>query len=425
MTSQPTVLIVDDEPNIVRSLQRLLQDDGYKIYIANSGTEALEILKEHPVSVIISDQKMPNMAGSQLLEKVLQEYPETIRILLTGSSDIRAAIAAINQGQIYRYLQKPWIDEDLKITLRQAVDQYNLVQENKRLQEITRQQNEELRKNNSLLEEKVSQRTKQLDNLYSELKQNFLEFIRVFITLITDFDSQLGEHCKRVTVTAKLIGQKMLLSETEKESLEIAALLHDIGLISIPKDILRKPFYLMSEKEQAMFKKHPIIGQSALSTVRNLQEVGVIIRGHHEQYDGQGYPDGLKGEEIPKLARIIRVADEFDHLRQLSAGGKLLSNQQCMNYLKKYRGTLLDPEITNSLCLVVQEMQSNATPRAGEICVPIEKLQPGMRLSRPVKTKNGAIFMQQDTILYGEAIASLISLKQINALADQVYIINT
>ncbi|MEW6378453.1 MAG: HD domain-containing phosphohydrolase [bacterium] len=422
MTPKNSLLFVDDEPNITRSLQRLFQDDDYQIYTADSGDGALKILQTHAVSAVISDQKMPHMTGSQLLEKVREKYPETMRILLTGSSDIQAAISAINQGQIYLYITKPWVDEDLKIKVRQALAQYNLMQENKRLQEITQRQNEQLKNINLQLEEKVRKRTEELDNLCQELKQNFMAFIRVCIALISDFDNLIGDHCKRVAVTVKLIGQKMLLTKTELEHLEIAALLHDIGLISLPKGLPHKPFYLMSTNEQELFKQHPVNGQSAISSVRNLKDIGLIIRSHHEQYNGQGYPDGLKGLEIPKLARIIRVADEFDRLKQTAIEGKHLSNQQCMTYLRKYRGTLLDPNTVDYLCLVIQEMQACVVTQSGEIWLPAEKLTPGMKLSRPVKTNNGAIFMQQDTILQEENIASLISLKQINAIKNLIYV---
>lgn len=417
-----SILLVDDEASILRSLQRLLADEEYQIYTADGGEKGLEILKNNPIDLVISDQKMPQMCGSEFLEKVCQHYPETMRILLTGYSDMDAIISAINDGNIYQYVAKPWNNDNLKILIKKALDQYDLIRENKRLQEITQSQNEKLKENNELLEDRVCQRTQELDSLYQELKKNFIEFIRVFIHLISGFDKQLGDHCKRVAFVSKLISQKLALSEKELEQLEIAGLLHDIGLVSIPKEIQSKSQLFLNAREHDLIRQHPVIGQATLSSVQNLAEIGNIIRSHHENYEGGGYPDGLEGEKIPKLARILHVADEYDKLKQMKMGDKPISNEKCLEYLKKYRGTLLDPNMVDHFLLVLHDnIETNKIP-IKEICVSVETLKTGMKISRMVKTINNAIVLQPNTILQEEEISSLVSYKNMRLIEDKIYI---
>jgi DNA-binding NtrC family response regulator len=137
---EDNILIVDDEPNVISSLTRVFIDEPYQIYSANSALEAMEILKEYSVKVVISDEKMPEISGLEFLSMVREQFPYIIRIILTGYASIEAAIKAINEGEIYRFLTKPWDDMDIKFAVRDAIDKYNLEEENRRLLEIVRQQ---------------------------------------------------------------------------------------------------------------------------------------------------------------------------------------------------------------------------------------------------------------------------------------------
>ncbi|MGA1867907.1 MAG: HD domain-containing phosphohydrolase [bacterium] len=421
MTKQQ-ILLVDDESHILKSLQRLLMNEDYQIYTAESGNQGLELLKKHPIDLIISDQRMPSMNGSEFLARACQEYPDTIRILLTGYSDKEAIISAINNAKIYQYISKPWNNEDLKFMVKQALERHQLVQENKRLQEITYRQNEELKEHNLLLEEKVNQKTEKLDSLNKQLKENFVVFIRVFISIICKFDEELGNRSKRVTYISQLIGQKMGLPEKELEQLEVAALLEDIGLICLPKSILKKPFRFMSTSAQELYKQHPVIGQSMLSGVDTLSEVGLIIRSHHERYDGTGYPDRSVGKDIPLLSRIIRVADEFDRLKQSKIHDIPFSNKKCIDYLRKYSGSIVDREIVDYFAIVIREdLAIKKEERI--ISIPVDRLQQGMRLARAVMLKEGGIeILKADTLLEDEEIRSLRLLVKSDAIDDIIYV---
>lgn len=149
--SRPTVLLVDDEESILNSLRRLLRSQPYDILLADSGAKALEILEQRPVDVVMSDARMPNMDGATLLAHIHQRYPSTLRILLTGYADMTLIAKAINEGQIHRYISKPWNDEDMLVTLRQALAYRHSESERQRLEKLTRQQNKQLKTLNATL----------------------------------------------------------------------------------------------------------------------------------------------------------------------------------------------------------------------------------------------------------------------------------
>ena len=165
-----TLLFVDDEANILSSLKRLFRPSGYRIFTAESGAAGLEIMAHEPVDMVISDMRMPEMNGAQFLEKVRENWPDTVRILLTGYADIGSTIEAINKGQIYRYISKPWEDNDIVITVRQALERRELEREKARLEELTRVQNEELKELNANLENKVRERTEELRQAMLDLQ---------------------------------------------------------------------------------------------------------------------------------------------------------------------------------------------------------------------------------------------------------------
>jgi len=174
---QHTVLCVDDEENILSSLKRLLRKEGYRLLTATSGGEGLKLFEENGVHLVISDQRMPQMSGTEFLSVVKERYPDTIRVVLTGYTDVDAITESINKGHVYKFLLKPWNDQSLKLEIRQALDQYDLILANKLLDQKVLQQNEELKRINENLEALVQERTKELEiqNQALELSQAVLE----------------------------------------------------------------------------------------------------------------------------------------------------------------------------------------------------------------------------------------------------------
>jgi response regulator RpfG family c-di-GMP phosphodiesterase len=157
-----TVLFVDDEENVVKSLNRLLRKERYEFLTASSGHEGLAILRRQPVQVVLSDQKMPDMTGTEFLQEVKRLYPDTVRIVISGDANLDSILESINKGEVYRFLTKPWNDKELKVTIQQCLDQHHLLQENRKLLEQIKGQNEELKEINEKLEQRVSERTQSL-----------------------------------------------------------------------------------------------------------------------------------------------------------------------------------------------------------------------------------------------------------------------
>src|SRR4030042_5326384 len=166
------VLFVDDEENIRRSIKRLFMEESYEILTANSGEEALKLLKDHQnIGLIVSDQRMPGMQGVDLLKQATDLSPDTLRIMLTGYTDINAAIEAINKGGAYQYITKPWKDDELIQIVRDGVYRYSLIRENKRLTELVKRQNEELRQWNDQLQSRVQEQPIEIRETQKQLHQ--------------------------------------------------------------------------------------------------------------------------------------------------------------------------------------------------------------------------------------------------------------
>ncbi len=178
-----TVLCVDDEKNILHSLKRLLRKEDYRLLTANSGTDGLGVLENNDVHLVVSDQRMPEMSGTEFLGKVKENYPDAIRIVLTGYTDVDSITESINKGHIYKFILKPWNDQNLKLEIKQGLEQYALMQSNKMLHKKIFQQNETLKKINENLEDLVKKRTKELEiqNQALELSQAVLEDLPISI----------------------------------------------------------------------------------------------------------------------------------------------------------------------------------------------------------------------------------------------------
>ncbi len=332
------ILFVDDEENILKSLTRLFMDEEYEILTASSGAAGLAVLGDNPdVALIVSDQRMPQMTGVEFLEKARVLAPEAVRIILTGYADGQSAIDAINRAAANRYISKPWDDGELVTMVKDATCLFSLKRENERLVELTKRQNEELKDLNENLEDKVREQTK-------EIRENFFGFVRMFADLMSLYDPQLGGHVKRVAIFSMELAESMEMDDADVELLEISALLHDIGLIGIPREVLKRveSGLLSNASEEKFVKKNPVTTQALLAHIDILMQAGLIIRGHMERFDGKGYPDGLKGEEIHIGARILAVCKAYDRLVYKK---QKLDDGPAIEYLRNCAGKDFDPQV--------------------------------------------------------------------------------
>lgn len=351
-----TVLFVDDEVNILKAIQRLLRNEQMEVLTASRPQEALELLDRADAQLVVSDQRMPEMSGVDLLSSVRERHPDMVRMMLTGYTEMNIAVEAINKGEIYRLITKPWNDDELKATLRQAFDHFDLKREIKRLNQVTREQNFKLQDMNKNLEGKVRERTKQLDQKNIELRTAYIQTIRALAEAIDAKDAYTRGHSERVAVYASRIAREMNLDKQLIERVYFSGLLHDVGKIGIPDAIITKPARLDPDEYEEI-KKHPEIGAKILEPVEFLRNIVPCVRHHHEWFDGsdRGYPDRLIAEAIPLPSRVILVADTVEAMTSDRPYRNALPIDVVVAELHKYSGSQFDPVVVTAFLKLLEE----------------------------------------------------------------------
>ena len=290
------LLFVDDEMANVRLLERLFRHD-YNCLTASSAEEALELLDQHEVAVIITDQRMPSMTGVELLKRSADRRPHMVRILLTGYTDLEALVEAVNCGLVYMYVSKPWNNDDLKLRVSRAVQHYE-----------TNKRQHLLVANNERLNARIH-----------ELK---LGFVRAMAAMVQIQDEARYAHASRVTKYVRLLGEKLNLSAEQLVDLEAAAFIPDIRIVA------------------------------GTAEFKNAED---IVRYQHENYDGSGTPLGLIGDQIPLAARLLRAAKEFDLLTSENDGSPAISYAEAFARLQHGSGHEFDPAVIMKLTDLVLE----------------------------------------------------------------------
>jgi putative nucleotidyltransferase with HDIG domain len=355
-----TVLFVDDEVNILKAMKRMLRHEPWEVVCASRPHEALELLDTTCAQVVVSDQRMPDMSGVDLLAAVRERHPDIVRMMLTGYTEMNVAVEAINRGEIFRLITKPWNDEELKATLRQAFDHFEMKEEIKRLNLVTREQNFKLQDMNRNLEHKVRDRTKQLAEKHSELRTAYIQTIRALAEAVDAKDSYTRGHSERVGVYSSKIAREIGLPRELIERVYIAGLLHDVGKIGVRDAVITKPDRL-TDSEYEEIKQHPEIGAKILEPVSFLSDVVECVRHHHEWFDGsdRGYPDRLKADTIPLPSRVILVADTVEAMTSDRPYRKGLPLDVVVEELHKYSGSQFDPACADA-CLRLLEAEGES-----------------------------------------------------------------
>jgi len=421
------VLLVDDEPNILKALRRLLLSvEGYEVRVASSAAEGLHLLEQAPAAVVVSDQRMPEVTGAEFLEQVKKRWPETVRILLTGYADIEASIAAINQGEIFRYLTKPWDENEFLTTVRDAAQRYWLVQENKRLNGVVARQNVELQQWNARLKQRVLDQTAsirrkndELTELNVRLQDTFDATIEAFSRLAELHDRHARAHAGKVADIALAMAEDLQLEQSMRETLRVAALLHDIGKIGIDREVLEKPYDYMTPDEQQDYETHPVRGQAAVDRVEALRDAGVLIRHHHENFDGSGFPDRLTEEAIPLGSRILALANGFDRLRHAAGDVPL---EHTLMQLRQRLSIQYDPALYPALEGAVGTVyQAQVSPTAMvRMQLPVRDLREGMILEQDVTSGSGLLLLRRGSRLTLDDIEAILRYDRIDPIKEAV-----
>ncbi len=398
------VLIVDDEENIIRSLTRLIINNDIDVLSASSAEDAIRLLEENDdISLIISDQRMPHITGTDFLEQARRIRPLATRILLTGYSDIKAAVDAINKGGAYRYLTKPWRDEEILQAVEEAAYKYELIQKNRKLSAIIKAKNEELKEWNIKLEARVKEQTFELQNQNEALKGlnlrlsgNFRRTIAALSGLIELRDKNVKNHSGNVAQLAEKVAANMGFSEEETEKIAVAALLHDIGKIGMQDYLLSKNISELSEDEFNEYSLHPVRGQAAIDSIDDMQEIGILIRHHHENFDGSGFPDHMKGNDIPVGSRIIAIADFID--RNLEKYMSDVALDMTLRDLSDKLGKDFDPRLYSQFSRLAEQVCSRTSVESdkSERELPPNELKEGMVVSRDVRSGTGILLLSKN-----------------------------
>lgn len=323
------ILIVDDEELICRLLAQRLTSEGYACVTANNGREALSHFYKDTFSLIISDIRMPEMDGIELLKRVKDLNPNMMVIMVTAYPELDMAVEAMRLGA-YDFIIKPADLDLILLSVRKALEKRRL--------------EEELEAYHKHLERLVEERTAGLRQAYRVLKKAHFDSVKVLAQAIDAKDPYTRGHSDRVRRMSLRIAGHLGFSEERLESLEYGALLHDIGKIGIKDEVLQKPGVL-NPGEYQYIQEHTLIGVKIVEGIDFFKDKIPMIRCHHEYFDGSGYPDGLVGETIPLEARIITVPDAFDAMASLRPHRRAMPLDEVLMELEKGGAKQFDPKV--------------------------------------------------------------------------------
>jgi len=316
-----TVLFVDDEILIQRAVQRVFaEEEDICLLIASDGDEALDIIRTKEVWVVVTDNQMPGLGGIELLERVRHISPATVRIMMTAHADLKTAIDAINRSEAFRFVTKPWDNDDLRSVVRQGVERYGLIK---------------------------------------TLSRGEQGAIRSIAQTIELKDPYTRGHCDRVAEYASALARRYGIPEEGIVHITYGSWLHDCGKIGVPESVLNSPERL-GQADLEIVCRHPLWGAEVARQAGLSPMVVNIILYHHEKYDGSGYPAGLKGEEIPIEARIVAIADVFDALYSDRPYRKAYAFDRVVEIMDEMTETSFDPRLMELFQPVAEEVRANA-----------------------------------------------------------------
>ncbi len=411
-----TILIVDDEPVVLTALKFTLEREGFHVVACNSPLKALAILAERDFAVIISDQRMPEMLGLDFLVESRRLRPSASRILITAVLALPTIVDAINRGEIFRFVAKPWLREELVATVRNAVQRHDLVTHNEVLQAETQSLNTRLREANADLESKVAdleQQKQRLDAANRGLGESYENSLELCRRILTTYDPILGGQAKVLVEYANQMSATDSFTDAERHALRSAAWLCDLGLIGVPREMLRafrSKTDQLTDRERMMMHSHSIYGQTLAALVDHRADVGEVIRAHHERYDGRGYPDGLAGNAIPWPARCLAVAVGF-----VESG---LTKAAAIDNLLAKSGSHYDPEAVRLFLKVSNLVQLPKQVRE----IMLHELEPGMVLANGIYSPHGLLLIGEGQSLSPGTISKIRSHNQVTPISQRLLV---
>lgn len=381
------ILIADDDPVTLKLLASRLRAWGHTVHQVVDGTTAWETICGTPVDMVISDWMMPGMDGLALCRRIRElNEPGYIYLILISAQDSKTDIVRGLESGVDDYITKP-IDMD---ALRARVE----------------------------IGARIVNLERSLNHKIEIITANHIQTIRMFSRMMEVVDNELGGHCRRTAdLAVKLAGLHPGVDDAETPIIETAALLHDIGMVGIPKSILNKRRTEMVENERQLYQSHAAMGARIIGEIAIMKPAALLVRMHHEQYNGKGFPDGLTGDEIPVGAQLISAASIYDNMIHK---GKIALDS-IAERLQRIRGYQLSPQVT-ALLLEINVAQQHALARKMAVERKLDDLTTGMVIAANVRMKTGAFVMAADTELDDYSIDKLKHFNNIGAISNKVLI---
>ncbi len=411
-----SLLIVDDEPIVLAALKETLEREKYTVVATTSAQKALHILTEREFAVIISDQRMPEMMGLDFLIESKKIRPLSSRILITAVLSLPTIVDAINKGEIFRFVAKPWLREELTTTVKNAIKRYELIVKNQELTDETQRLNEQLTRANAALASQVKSLEAQkieLDHANRDLATRYEHSLDLCVRILATYDPLLGGQTKAMVEIAKKMAETEHFNDEERHVLVASAWLCDLGLIGIPRELMRNfrsHRDRLSERDLTTLHAHPMYSQTLASFVDSRSAVGETIRAHHERFDGQGYPDGLSGLSIPWTARCLAVAVWF-----IESG---MQRDQAIEGVVAESGRALDPEAVRLFLKVTHLLQ---LPRQVKEIL-LDELQSGMVLANGLYSPHGLLLVGEGQTLSNAMISKIRNHNLIDPISQRLLV---
>jgi putative nucleotidyltransferase with HDIG domain len=345
------ILCVDRNPADLKKLSDELGqmvDEFEEIHQAGSSEQALDLvfrlsLEGRDLSMVISAQDLPGIPGVRLLEMVHNKFPNSVKILLSDNGHLEDAVYAFNNADLDRYLQKPWVQEELQFAVQSLLRQHRMERINETLLCDLQTKNIELQ--STLMK---------LRNANQKVETSYMQTIQSLAIALEAKDNYTAGHSQRVAKFATMIGRALHMSEADVRAIQKVALLHDIGKIGMIDKVLNKPGPL-TEEEVVLVKSHPTIGGQILSPVAHTLKYVDAVKCHHENMDGSGYPDGLTGDQVSDGTRVVRLADAFDAMTSNRPYRKAQALEYALTEMKTYTGSQFDPDCVRAFVMALEK----------------------------------------------------------------------
>lgn len=331
------ILIVDDEPANLRMLERLFADQ-YEVITATSGLEALELLGAHDIALILCDQRMPGMTGIEFLKKAAVMRVHTVRIILTGYTDVDTLVEAVNSGVVYKYITKPWSNTDLNQNVLRAMEFYETIKRQNRLEEEN---------------QRMIQRG----------KATMRGFVNLALEMLDLKSPKISAHARRTAKYASAIGKSLNMNQKDLEQLFLAAILHEVAHVKMPAHLMSR-MTTLRDGEMRLMQDYFRQGVKLLADVPALDEIAATISFQHDHFDGNGYSNRLSGEQIPLHARILAIIDAYDEMREPTGPLPGFTHEDAVLVLHAAAGRKYDPVLVSIFCSINFEDETPITVRA-------------------------------------------------------------